>query len=277
MKRNSSLHLSSYLFIAFFILGAFGISTAVHAWGAEGHNAVGILALRQLQPGARDELGKILGSIDDQAMVEACNWPDTIREKDEWAWSAPLHYINIPHGISSYSEVRDCPQQQCATEAIKKYARELGNRRASQERRRQAFAWLCHVTGDLHQPLHAGFADDRGGNNFEITFAGEATNLHSFWDHSLIETRAGDWQTLVRLLADFPAVAPGSHWTDGMVDDWTNESHALVQRWVYTTADVIGKDYEEQSWEMLQQRITTAASRLAMIVNTVLNPPGEDG
>ena len=213
----------SHILPALVMLTAFSFNTTIHAWGVEGHNAVGILAMRQLQPGARDELKKILGFVDNEAMIEACNWPDVIREKDEWAWSAPLHYINIPHGRSSYTESRDCPQQQCVTQAIKQYAKLLGNRQASQQQRRQAFAWLCHLTGDLHQPLHAGYADDRGGNNFEVTFNGEPTDLHSFWDHSLIEKQAGDWQTLVNLLADFPIVVPGDSWTPGMVDDWTNE------------------------------------------------------
>jgi S1/P1 Nuclease len=51
-------------------------------------------------------------------------------------------------------------------------------------------AWLLHLVGDIHQPLHAtsGFSvsephGDNGGNNEKITCRGCAeTALHWFWD-----------------------------------------------------------------------------------------------
>ena len=87
---------------------------------------------------------------------------------------------------------RDYPEKSCNPEAIKRYARELGNLLLDRERRQQAFNWIYHLVGDLHQPLHAGYAKDRGGNLFNITLAGESSNLHTFWDSTLIKKQAGD-------------------------------------------------------------------------------------
>jgi S1/P1 Nuclease len=49
-----------------------------------------------------------------------------------------------------------------------------------------------HWVGDIHQPLHVSFVDDRGGNNIRVS--GQcAGNLHATWDelrHMLIEFKA---------------------------------------------------------------------------------------
>lgn len=268
IKRPASLN--RVFIILLTACAAMSASTGTFAWGHDGHAAVGILAIKQLSAEARGELARVLGSVDDQTMVEACNWPDAVRKTDEWAWSYPLHYINIPPGKSSYSEPRDCPDQQCATEAIKKYARELGDQQASTETRRQAFAWICHLVGDLHQPLHAGYAHDRGGNDFEITYQGEQTNLHHFWDRALIKDRVGGWQGLIGAVSRFPTVQTADNWTPLMVDRWTEESHQLVQNELYPANPEITPGYADKSWEILQQRIVTAASRLASVIESVL-------
>ncbi len=245
-------------------------STVALAWGSNGHTTVGTLAVRQLNAEALSELETIMGSLDQQAISEACNWPDEVRETDEWSWSYPLHYINIPRGDFEYLESRDCPQQHCATEAIKRYAGELGEPGASKEKRWQAFAWLCHLTGDLHQPLHAGFADDRGGNDFEVVFRGEQTNLHSLWDSALIARHAKNSAELTQIVSDIPASEISENWSPEMVNRWTNESHELAKQRVYPASKMIDENYERQNWPLIQRRMSTAASRLALILNSVL-------
>jgi len=245
-------------------------SNTAFAWGHDGHGAIGVLALRQVQADTRLALQNILGTTDDQTIVEACNWPDVVRKTDEWAWSAPLHYINIPKGESRYSEQRHCPDQLCATEAIKRYAEILGDEQTIQIERQQAFAWLCHLTGDLHQPLHAGFASDRGGNEFKIVFENEDMNLHGFWDRALITSRAGDLAGLLGVLDDYPVVESNHSWSPEQVNEWTEESHKLVEEEIYPPGPVISKSYQDKSWVIMQQRMTTAASRLAEILNTML-------
>ena len=73
------------------------------------------------------------------------------------------------------------PPQRCATQAIKFFAAGLTNPQATPEQQRwKSLAWLCHLVGDLHQPLHAGFADDRGGNNVEVIFEDERWTCTTF-------------------------------------------------------------------------------------------------
>ena len=50
--------------------------------------------------------------------------------------------------------------------------------------------------GDIHQPLHVSFEDDRGGNSVLVTGLCDA-NLHSAWDACLV-LKSGDRRGLCR-------------------------------------------------------------------------------
>jgi len=276
--RSPVGHITCAVFVSLSLLV---FSTQSFAWGRDGHTAVGVLAVNQLQPEAIQVLENVVNPLTKQAMAEACNWPDVYREAEEGEWSMPLHFINIPRGDERYTESRDCPEQAhasghpaqyCATEAIKFYAAELAKPEASAEQRWRSFAWLCHLVGDLHQPLHAGFADDRGGNDVQVSFGDWHMNLHRFWDSSLINEQAGSWQYLVGQLSEFPPVLAGSDWSPSMVNGWTNRSHKLATEMAYPATANIDEVFAQQSWELIQEQIRLAASHLALIINSVLKP-----
>jgi hypothetical protein len=49
---------------------------------------------------------------------------------------------------------------------------------------------LGHWVGDIHQPLHVSFLDDRGGNT--IRTSGQCPgNLHAVWDNCLVQYAIG--------------------------------------------------------------------------------------
>lgn len=259
--------------------------TDCFAWGKDGHTVIGTLAIDQLQPHARSELEKIVqpGPLDGLAMEEACSWPDVMRKRDEWEWSSPLHYVNIPRGEETYEQSRDCPmpstdaihpEPRCATEAIKFYAAELNNQQLSPLQRWQAFAWVCHLVGDLHQPMHVGFADDQGGNLVEVSFNGEQVNLHRFWDSTVINQQAVSWQNLLDQLRVLPPVQVSSDWSPVMVNGWTNEMHTLTSTpgKMYPLTEDIDDVFAQQSWTLIQEQLRVAATRLALIINSELEP-----
>ena len=43
------------------------------------------------------------------------------------------------------------------------------------------------MVGEIQQPLHAGFAEDHGGNSVDVRFNGRKENLHSLWDNGLVD------------------------------------------------------------------------------------------
>jgi hypothetical protein len=246
------------------------VSSGVSAWGPEGHAATGILALEIVDARAQTALQQILGATTPERLDELCNWPDFVRDQPEWDWAAPQHYVNIPRSATSYDAPRDCPEGRCVTEAIKKYAQALTDERLSTDRRQQAFAWLCHLVSDLHQPLHCGFADDRGGNSVEVIFNGETMNLHQFWDRQLILHVAGSREGLLDALRSIVPLPAASDWSPADVNAWTAESHYLAGIVAYPEAASIDEHFARASWELIRGRLQLAAQRLAGILNATL-------
>jgi hypothetical protein len=240
------------------------------AWGPEGHRVVGLLAARQLTPDVKVELRGIVGSDDPVAMAELCNWPDAYRATDAGAWSALQHYINVPPHAHSYERARDCVNGSCSAEAFKKYAGELGDSSIPGERRWQAWAWVCHLAGEIHQPLHNGYAHDRGGNDFEVVYRGREMNLHHFWDHALLSANYADWTQLTTDLA--PLLNPGSasSWRPEQVDGWVVESHKIVKLYGYPDTPEITQEFAAERWLLARSQLALAATRLAAAVNTEL-------
>jgi hypothetical protein len=242
------------------------------AWGPQVHRIVGVEAVRLLDPALQAEVAEIIGGDSDDEIGQACNWPDEVRETPAWNWSGPLHYVNIPHHASTYDRQRDCPDGLCITEGIRKFAAELGRPELGTERRRQAFAWLCHLVGDLHQPLHAGFGDDRGGNRVMVSYRGQSYNLHEFWDSVLVEERLGRGDCWPCPAAESSATADALRWDPADVDGWTAESHRIAARQSYPPQPQIGEEFADQSWLLMRQQWQKAAWRLASILETVLGP-----
>ena len=262
--------MSQYLRTILACLLLLSYSNGTPAWSGPVHNAIGVLAIGRLQDDTRDQLEGLIGALDEESLGQACNWPDAIREQDEWEWSKPLHYINIPRGDFSYRATRDCPDGRCATEAIKHYAGVLARPGNTRQTDWQAFAWLCHLVADLHQPMHAGFADDRGGNDYGVVVRGETINLHYFWDYVVVMAHADGWRELLALVQASPAPVLKPGWAPGDVDGWTNESHALAVEKGYPPSTDIDESWEGQSRKIAIERINLAAARLALVIETSL-------
>jgi hypothetical protein len=245
------------------------------AWGPDGHVQIGMLAVRNLDPTARAWLQDVLGTIDVPAIDKACNWPDQIRDTRGWEWSGPQHYVNIPRSASHYDRERDCPDGLCVTEAIKKYAGQLGDSRLDDSQidgRKQweAFAWLCHLVGDLHQPLHAGYRDDRGGNYVEVNYMGEAMNLHQFWDRAVIREYLGPDGAWQQSPLSGDSLLTGKPWNPVEANAWTDQSHLLAGEAAYPPGAIIHPDFAARSWLLIREQWTRAGQRLARILNAVV-------
>lgn len=83
------------------------------------------------------------------------------------------HYVNFPKDANTYDQQRDCKLRNCIIEAIGLvYMQVLKSADAPGNEKRVALRFVAYLVGDIHQPLHAGFAEDRGSNGVEVRFDG---------------------------------------------------------------------------------------------------------
>lgn len=105
------------------------------------------------------------------------------------------HFINVARSVAAISG-SDCPAgAECILSGIQRDRDILKDRTKSREDRVFALMAIGHWIGDIHQPLHVSFADDRGGNAIHVTVAGRCgtsryrpDNLHAVWDNCLLES-----------------------------------------------------------------------------------------
>lgn len=207
--------------IAFgFALGAGLISSSGQAlaWGKFGHLTVCDLAYRNMTDKTRDELKKLFqvdqGGIDVKGRGKMPDRRYTsynvgCLEEDELPRRHPDdHFINVSRDTKSISSGACPAAADCILSGIGRDFDTLKDKTKPNEERVFSLMALGHWIGDIHQPLHVSFADDRGGNQIEAkitvgkcgTSSYRVKNLHGVWDNCLLE--AGLFER-VRKRADF--------------------------------------------------------------------------
>lgn len=244
------------------VLAAACACSTVHAWGAEGHRLIADLAESQLTQAARAEVSRLLALEPGASLSSIATWADEIRSRETASW----HYVNPPPGNCTYERARDCEDGQCAVEALTTQV-EILRSKAPDEQRLIALKWVVHLVGDVHQPLHAGFKGDKGGNLYQVQAFGRGTNLHSLWDGVLIRNRAGGLDAL-RAATTTIAVAPAATLQAGA---WAVEScEIVVTPGFYPDGHFIDQAYVDRWDPVLVVRLKRAAQRLAATLNDAL-------
>jgi len=243
------------------------LSSASYGFGREGHLIVCEIAFAQLQPVPRAMVEQLLGNK--KPLAFACLWPDEVKYQADYEWSQPYHYVNLPRRARDYDAARDCPGDACLIEAIKRFAAELENQSLPVRQRARALKFLGHFVGDLHQPLHSGYGDDRGGNEYQVSVAGEGTNLHTVWDTLLVK-RVGRWPQVAASVARDCRV-DGQHWDlETEVMRWFAESRQLVLESVYPPGHKLDEAYLERFEPLTRERLCLAGKRLGTLLNALL-------
>jgi nuclease S1 len=247
------------------------LPSSLHAWAREGHEIIAIIAEPRLQPEVRDA---VVALLEGTTFIRAANWADKDRE------TAPWHYVNIDIMDTEYDAARVCPQDQCVIGQIERFRRELANADGDVRKRQKALKYLIHLVGDLHQPLHAGDNQDRGGNDVQVEFIGETINpyshqpwnLHAVWDSGILEVRDPDAHHYAERLNAWLKSQPAGAFQDGSVVDWAMESHRIAKDHVYVLPlDLkLGEDYYRANVPVVDQQLAKAGVRLAKLLNEAL-------
>ncbi len=297
------------------------LSTIPHAmaWGAVGHAVIGQLveddlltpesALRHLlarfrapeehRQQVRQALLDTAPPPPGKALRLFANWPDVHkREPGMLPYDSRRHYVNLPHR-ALYNQARYCSEGQCSIETLLQQRAILANRHTSLPKRAVALAWVVHLVGDIHQPLHAGKAEDRGGNLVCVVWRGEPSklitvdgrkrcsgaNLHALWDRKIIQAVTGFAhpdaapalaQQLRRFLPLVQASEPAliahtdAEWR-AVVERWHTETQALI--WlddIYPRGHSIGRRYAQSHYRTIRLQLLRAAVRLAAMLHQTL-------
>lgn len=236
------------------------------AWGPLGHRIVARLAEARLTPQARVEAQRLLGLRGARHLDDVAVWADDLRDTnpDLFRRTKRLHFVNFHSRDCIYDPPRDCRDGQCAVAAIDKYSAILANPANPPADRAEALAFVVHFVGDIHQPLHADYRDDAGGNLHQVRWHGRGSNLHRIWDSTMLDTAQLSAARYARRLAHERApIAAG-----GTPTEWAEESCRLDRDGgVYPESRTISQAYVDRELPIAEQRLRQAGARLAALLN----------
>lgn len=238
------------------------------SWGDTGHRVIGYIADKHLSKKACRMVKQILGN---ESLAMSSTWADFIKSDSVLnAQTSAWHYVNIPDG-QTYEQMQKSPQGD-VIEAIDRMIKDLQNPNLSIEKKRFALRFLVHLVGDLHQPLHAGRAEDLGGNKIRVRWFGRDSNLHRVWDSDLIEHLNLSYTELAEAI-NFPTKEQIRLWQSTDHRAWVEESRNLAQK-VYDSAknnDNLGYRYAYDFDEDLKLKLLQGGVRLAGLLNKIFN------
>lgn len=239
------------------------------AWGPTGHRLVAALATRELSPAASREVARLLRGESDPTLPGVANWADDIRDSDPALYrrTSRWHYLDLADHGCGYDRGRDCPNGDCVAEAIRRQRDLLADKRQPDAVRAQALKFLVHFVGDIHQPLHAGHAEDRGGNTVQINIDGNGSNLHRLWDSELLASAGlGEANSLTQLQRQ-----PLSTRIVGEPVGWAQASCRIVrQTGFYPASPKLDAAYFARWRPVAEAQLRLAGHRLAQLLNRTL-------
>jgi hypothetical protein len=170
-------------------------------------------------------------------------------------------------------------------QAILDCSANLTNVNLPKSERQESLRFLVHFVGDAHQPLHIGHKADKGGNAIQVKLFGRSSKLHAVWDSGLIRHRGLSWNQYVQDLETKLTPAQRQEWTS-VIDPgaWATESHRLAEDHAYrtpsgaeiTSGDALGEDYYNDTIPIVDEQLTKAGLRLAVMLNAVYDAPSGD-
>ena len=244
------------------LLVSFIFITSVFAWGKRGHNITAEIAFNYLSD---SDKAKLMSYLQGMTIEEASNWLDEVRSQPQYKYTAPWHYINIPSG-EMYRQDDKPNVVNALTHSIMSLQTNEG---LSSDDIRFNLLVLIHLMGDIYQPLHDGYASDKGGNDYQVSFLGKGSNLHRVWDSEIIETQN---ITLEDCLAEAKKVSHESLLKFYQVTParWMEASRSLVQG-CYPTNHKIDESYIREKAQVIKKQLAIAGLRLGAML-TIIAP-----
>jgi len=257
------------LLILFSVFIVMSYTSHIRAWGTTGHRVIAEVAERNLNGKAKKNVKHLL---DKQHMAYWANWADFIKsdKTGKWDHTHIWHFVNAPANMPKneflvYIKNLEQPNVYKAINELKVIVKDKNK---SKEERKEALVFLIHLMGDMHQPMHTGREEDRGGNKIKVSWFGQTTNLHSLWDSKLVDFEKysyTEYATVLNVLTknekrDLQA---------GNLEDWLYDSHTISNH-VYSMVkpdEDLSFNYNYQMRPIVDGQLQKAGLRLAKLLN----------
>jgi len=255
---------SIFIFVALFY-----IPLQSMAWGANGHRICGQIADSYLTPKARAAIKAILGN---ESIAITSNWADFIKSDPDYKYLYNWHFIDLDKAYT-YPELQAYLKADTATDAYTKMNFLIAGLKKKDQTKANKLLYLrmlIHIVEDVHQPLHTGHTQDKGGNDVKVQWFGKDTNLHSIWDSELIDAQQLSYTEYAAMI-NHTTPAERAQLQKAPISEWLYESNQLAEG-IYagvTPHENLSYKYNFKYIGLLNQQMLKAGVRLAGILNQI--------
>lgn len=307
--------------IEILLLIIFAFSVSVYAWDDAGHKTIAYIAWERMTPEARQKAFDLLMSAPEDADLSvfyaqdsrseavkkrelfmiASTWSDIVRDRRFKVRNEKYHKSNWHYADTFWTTengqvkiLENFPEDHGkAVEKIAEFVKLLQNPSAPAEEKAIALAWIEHLVGDVHQPLHTSARvtelepkGDQGGNLFLLTPKDtpreKSENLHWYWDSMLSrnvprnDVCDGDY---IPMLAE---MIMRKHLFSEMQNrlklndfgEWQQEGVRLAMSDVFSPTliryETPSDSYRKNAYRVTQQQMALAGYRLGEMLNRIL-------
>jgi hypothetical protein len=291
------------------------------AWDGNGHRVVARIAWDNMRPATRERAVALLAAVPADADLAlppadpprpaeergrelfalAATWPDIVRDAahaerkaryDHPTWHYMSWFWDVQEGGAHPGAPRDrldLPgNSENVVERLQALSAELADPRRSAADRGIALAWVLHLVGDIHMPLHAGSrvtAEEPHGDQGGLLFKLDAVHasLHWYWDSilTICHPRRPD-ESEAAYTGRLAAALTAAHPVAGMAarldlphfEAWANDGYDTVKTRVYAAELVRGQEpptaYRDLAAGIAEPAIALAGYRLAALLDHLL-------
>ncbi len=232
-------------------------------WSKTGHRAIGKVAQEELSGRTRRAMDKLL---DGQSIASISNFADEIKADRRFREFSAWHYVNIPPD-KDYSDFEPSKYGDLVV-GIQKCISMVKNDKNTKEDRVFYLKMLVHLIGDLHQPMHVGRVEDKGGNDIQVQWFGNGSNLHRVWDSNMINDYGLSYTELAISLPELDKKEKRAI-QNGTVLDWVEESQEIANK-LYESVEVgekLAYRYSYTWWGTVESQLQKGGLRLAKVLN----------
>ena len=253
-----------------FILTSIAMGSIVFnsfGWGLTGHRVVGEIASYHLSKKAAKSIQEILGP---ESLAMVANWMDEIKSDPSYNHLNSWHYLTVKAGKGYDPSIQE--KSGDAYGKTKMIIAALKNDALSQEDKKAYLKMLVHLVGDLHQPLHVGTGNDRGGNDVKVTYFNQNTNLHTVWDTKIIDGKNLSFTELSQHLNRRATKKLVSQYQSEGIDKWLIEAVEL-RPIIYDLPENnrLFYSYGFKTYPHIEERLLAGGIRLAGILNDIFS------
>lgn len=234
-------------------------------WGPTGHRATGKIAEKHLTKRAKRKIDKLLKG---ESLAFVSTYADEIKSDRKYSKYYPWHYVNMSFE-TDYEHSKKNPKGDLVT-GINHCIKVLKDKSSSEEDKRFFLKMLVHLVGDLHQPLHIGRKEDKGGNTIQVQWHRKGSNLHRVWDENMLHKWDMSYIELAENAQDL-SKAQIKEIEKGDVLDWVKDTHQLTKK-VYgsaKTGDKLSYRYSYLYFPVVRQQLQKGGIRLAKLLNEI--------